>query len=1815
MLTGNTLKGMVWDTHSDYTGEQTYSFVFNGSLHSFSGEQSYPFISNNYSNIECVNFRKGFKVIGIQTIKELNSSILALYNETTTEKLLLKVDYQKKSLGKGDSYNKLNSGCIELIQNNELINECNYTEILYTQCFNWSHLNPLHFEYKITDNTLNLYFVNGLDQDRFVYFNLSNFSLHDDFKMKINSDECNQIKLDSLDCDKTLWFPLLDSITIDLEKISGGTKKAGKYNYLFAYSTNKEIPLTPFYGLGQGISLFSIGKDTTEYGVKVDIKNITTDSRYRFYTLVVIEHVNGITSYKIKGTYPVSQKTIYDWNNDGSSIGLPTLMSQYPYYKFSESITESNNILFKASVQEFEKFNLQPVINNVEVQWVTTVLKEGDYKDDNSFVSFLRDENYLLGIEIIIDNLEKGPTFPLIPRSASLSELALTPNPLNLLEHIPTWKAYNTAEKIYTNIESLGDLYTKVKSNIPVEYERGNFGYFESTERYPNVKEVWGSLCNEPIRLFRFPDHKSTSHFSNTTDESNLNYIHPLGVKITTSMDTVFDNAVSQGLITQEQRDRIKGWKLVKANRSGNNSIIAKGLLYDMWEYNRTDKDENFSKWGVDYCSNQSDKYYFPNYPFNDLRDDPYLTEENNWYLDKSSKEIQNYNPEKLKFKNTGKYTFHSPETHFTNPDLRGNLKIENIFKGNAVGFFNQSEDQALQRLLNWKHFNFATSFGKFIAKMQPNPTKDEVQALATNIGDKAGGVVKSIGSAFGPIGALAGGVIGAFGGLIGGLVGEALYNDSIVAKYIDSAFSATITFSETEKIIQIIESIIKPQQYHYQYQAVGNYNSYENVNNNLRFREIKDLEYLSNGRYVINNNKINNFNRESSVYINLGDTNLLSPPTVGLDNSKFLLSNDTEFNSIVDVQNLDLTCYKWEVFDDEDFINKRQDLQSIWGFECQNMSNIPEDKLPVYFLENRTDLSHEGTIYFFDQNYNHADYSYSFGGEFDNFINAVYLAVARMTPDGELILKIEAIRLYIFYAINGNNESGVIYNAPQELLNRCYSKWEVLRHPTAYDTPTGVMFHNRLLTDSNDSDESYKDNMSLRIRKQEEGSCSTYSKPIFKYIGSPCQCLIERHSNIASYYGSIKQTIPNQYGTIYDINWINTNSGVNRTNDLIFGGDTYIGRFSLKRKHSFFNLTLFNNPEDTEINYSLLGNAANAIHYFDKNPLKKRLDEVTIGMKFPLNLTLFKSTNFSNTLINLFNKTLFNIDNQLNIPKYKLDCGDDVLKESYLTKFEVNSVNGLMYLYSYGIVSYIAESGINLDLRDKGNTLAEDFYPNQSDLSTWLQEKNVSPSIDNFYIYDKSFSEQPSEEFHYMYDLNYKGENDKIIHENRVLYSGQGDEIDNDDYSDPFLVNRALDYYDFTKKHGKIISIDGIEGDKVLVRQEHASSVYGSYITLNSNQDTVLISSGNIFNNKPVEFSTPDLGYFGSQHKALLNTPYGHFSVDAFRGQVFLLGNGGQQLDEISNKGMYSFFKEYLPFKINRYISNVSIDNNLNGIGISMVYDNRFQVVHLTKLDYIPLNTNITFNESLNKFFLGDVEVKLTDENYFTNASFTISYSMQNQMWYSFQPFTPLYYLSHVDYFETGIEKSLWRHNITNKNYQRFYGKLYPFIVETNTKVDSVYHTVKNVFYQLDVIKYFDDYNYVFNKELSFNKASVSTDKQSSGILNLKNVRNNLFLQSKLPKFNIDSTDVFLSIKEDFHSFNQFKNIVRHDNIPLFKNKLGSYFKELNQDALDTYQKRMIINYLIGNQIKVRLIQDEDDSHQYIFKGSYINDFIKNRI
>jgi hypothetical protein len=166
------------------------------------------------------------------------------------------------------------------------------------------------------------------------------------------------------------------------------------------------------------------------------------------------------------------------------------------------------------------------------------------------------------------------------------------------------------------------------------------------------------------------------------------------------------------------------------------------------------------------------------------------------------------------------------------------------------------------------------------------------------------------------------------------------------------------------------------------------------------------------------------------------------------------------------------------------------------------------------------------------------------------------------------------------------------------------------------------------------------------------------------------------------------------------------------------------------------------------------------------------------------------------------------------------------------------------------------------------------------------------------------------------------------------------------------------------------------------------------------------------------------------------LKIPDGQITIDAKRGQVFLLsGNGGKDL-AAPGSGMNRFFTDHLAFEMLRYFPNAKIDNNFNGIGLHGVYDSKYDRVIITKLDYIPVEgKNISYHEDTDEYFevtetvgpegpsFFENKIVLSDPEYFCNKSWTLSYSLITQSWLSFHSYLPNWYIGDNNFFYSGLK------------------------------------------------------------------------------------------------------------------------------------------------------------------------------------------------
>lgn len=369
------------------------------------------------------------------------------------------------------------------------------------------------------------------------------------------------------------------------------------------------------------------------------------------------------------------------------------------------------------------------------------------------------------------------------------------------------------------------------KNNCVAEpYQHGEFAYWESSETYPCNPEVWGELSGQPIRHHKFPDCKISPHFEtfrlNRNDPKYNFYLKdkilPIGVSINAEdIKQALFNAVNLGLISDEERKSICGYRIVRSNRFGNESIIAKGILYDVWRYK-----DNVYKSGKNIL--------YANYPYNDGNEDPLILAKqikNRKDLNKSA--IQPPNPAAR-----NKFVFHGPNTSYNNPGLGNELKLELELQGGAEGRYSEVKSHAKHQYVG---------AGMLQAAMGFSAIETYVEATAL--------VLQSS-------------------------VSTSVFGTSIPLGWILALVSANfaapgLLLKHYYEWLEILTNFAPFRNYAWYFTSIGNYSIYNTtkiVPQNIR-RALNEGVYLKQGIYNVkdgnNFSKFNNIKREGSVYLN----------------------------------------------------------------------------------------------------------------------------------------------------------------------------------------------------------------------------------------------------------------------------------------------------------------------------------------------------------------------------------------------------------------------------------------------------------------------------------------------------------------------------------------------------------------------------------------------------------------------------------------------------------------------------------------------------------------------------------------------------------------------------------------------------------------------------------------------------------------------------------------------------------------------------------------------------------------------------------
>jgi hypothetical protein len=661
-------------------------------------------------------------------------------------------------------------------------------------------------------------------------------------------------------------------------------------------------------------------------------------------------------------------------------------------------------------------------------------------------------------------------------------------------------------------------------------------------------------------------------------------------------------------------------------------------------------------------------------------------------------------------------------------------------------------------------------------------------------------------------------------------------------------------------------------------------------------------------------------------------------------------------------------------------------------------------------------------------------------------------------------------------------------------------------------------------------------------------------------------------------YYVGAKVRFRNQYGQLDTIEQVPvpcpltvkdgsafTSADINRgiSTPVLFGGDTYIGRYTEKNTFFYFSDWLYNQPDGTSFDYSLryLGLYPKYWANFQTYDLDGLLGSIMSNLADPTEWYTPANLN--------------NLD----------DAGESDGGFSFGIRFAKR--NACMYLFQSGVRDFYVESEINVDQRDWGDLDEQKHYEVLTDLSELFDTKiiragnyfKIDPSLSVSNLFSNIIS------WGNVQDRDYNPVVSSLCYQylsNRLVYSLPDTLETKKDYWRVFLPNN---YKDFKSQLLAVRPI-GKNGAMIFFKNDSPVMFQGTE-TLETDLGTkITIGDGALFSQPMQSIVNSDESYqYGScQDKfSIINTPMGVYWMSQNQGKIMAMAGG---LNEISSTGMRWWFGKFLPFRILADFPNFQlIDNPVAGVGCQSIYDNDFQLLYFCKKDYelkkdLPAGINITYSGVGNVFELnGRTKIFLGDPRYFNDVSWTVSYDPKSQVWISFHDWHPnLSFPSKLNFITTDGNR-LWRHNDTSQSYCNFYGVDYPFQVEYVLDYGQQVDTLRNIEYFLESYVYdIDGIDRFHVLDYNFDELVIYNTEQVSGLLKLNLApKNDPFARLNYPRVNVTDIDIAFEKVEQRFRINQFwdttanrgefdANVQR----PIWLTEWDGYKRELNPANLN---------------------------------------------
>jgi len=1513
------------------------SYALNSAVESF--DASGINYQNEQGNEFCVSFPEGFVQIGTHFINEKNKHIFFITNPNANITDKDEIGYMEN-------------------------NDCVYRTLIQGN-FGFSIHYPVHkCVHKISNCSTEIYWTDALNPRR--YLNLEKIP-----RVLIGgTPACDPIYGEDVDVNQLKLQPDFSIPQLAIIEITNiGTLVTGTYQFAVQYSDISGNAYTSYYSITNPTPIADTFVVTPNFNTQVgksivlDITNLDLTGQFQYFNLAVIKTINAISSVELVGTYfidGISKQIIYTGQVSSNTttnirLSINDIFEKFPYYDVANDLTNVQDVLVWDGLLSIDRINYQEIANKIKLQWETwRIPADENYANEvnaTNFRSYLRDEVYPFEIVFLLRNGKQTDGFHIPGRAKSYKESQHHDIPETDPDFIgspeyhsggigysPFWMVYNTASN-----DGLSSGYT-TDPEYKGPYQTGEFAYWESSEEYPCNENIWGELAGQKIRHHKFPDalvspiFESKQFINKDSMVMGNDAIFPIGVKLDVGQIRSLINSSSLSIA---EKDDIVGFKIVRGDRSTNKSVIAKGILRNVGSYEREEK-----------------KFYFPNYPYNDLNQDVFINGKNNAYLDECRS-----------------YTMNITELSLTLKDKDGNPYAE-------------------------------------ISYIECNSNHDSTKQYTT-IGNKQ---ICAIGRPIITVGA--------------GTVRTTYYD-------VWSVSSCNICRG-------------------YRYGWYDTYLDYTEdwCDGNGSYTEIWVIPgtggpMVTEGRgkpdfRLLSTAPPDSCSKEDDTIIDTALPAIKDVPELGY--RQIFNSPETSFSKpflggILKLENVIFGAgigHFTEVKNNAKYrlLSEQAQYDALLSSEKMSAMANPFD-LQIMFS------AYQAYQQIFINGITRKNFAYSY----NSIANYDY---SEPIPNGEGI-KQRNLDIKKYLVPNVVSTEDVSLNTATKQfrstpINNWYRETSIyLRTVGALDSTVPPLIPPLPFPDHSPNMLSGGLPKVTDISRQTvsgANSCTNPSKEI--------------DISVVSYYASIKNYFINQWGQIYSYNTIDTgyqNTFINTSHNTVFGGDTFINRFAFKTKLPFFLDNRVNAPDDSDIFYDEIGNIG-----FPKYWHSAR--------------SILKSFTLSSDILEKPDASLSPLTNIISYKAHNFDCPNNQGGSDSTSAPGRTYYNGYFYLFAYGIPNFYCESSVNVDLRQAFNNKEGDFFPHVTNYipDDWVQESLVPIAQDNTYYYNTTFSKQNKENVFTHLPLDWEDKLCFTLYPFRAIYS-DSQNTDSDNRVNAWLNYRALSYFDFPQNYGKLIALDGIQNKAILARFENKTLLYDNLLTIDTtNPQAAYIGNPYMFKKSPpIDFAETDLGYIGSQNKMLLKIPQGQLTVDAKRGQVFLLTGASNAVDLSGfGSGLNRFFTDHLAFEILRYFPTVDTDNHFNGIGLHGVYDSKFDRLIITKLDYIPIDPNVKYDADTREFYIenittmrvcgcdlfgiaysGDIPtpssfpttsttttslgcpeyeykqrviISLNDPTYFCNKSWTLSYNMNTKSWISFHSYVPNWYIAENNFFYSGI-------------------------------------------------------------------------------------------------------------------------------------------------------------------------------------------------